>query len=1002
MKILFLSPYVPSKRAGGENFTRLLLADLARENSIDLIYYKYKDDAEYMPASDNIKVLKVLENSTWIKLWNYANHPSVHPIFAIRFNRNLLTFLKKKIEERNYDLVYLDHSQMFLYGKYLKDIPKILMAHDVMAQRYERQGNAMMRKLVLKSEGDLMRIPNSTVFSFSEKDQNIIKRLYGIDSEVTHFFLDEMVVNATPTKIEKRLVFFGKWKRADNYDGLVWFFENVYPLLDKDFKISIIGGWLPEDFKQKYVDDRVEYLGFVDNPYTLIANSIAVLSPLFSGAGVKVKVVESLACGTPVIGNDIAFEGITGGTTDFMLKADVVNDYIKLIIYASQIQIQERQAFKKTFLENYSLQSITNWLALHKKNYQNKIVMGGNNSKPLHEIYDQRSNFIIVALTGITGSGCSAFAEVMASPFEKWEELIRKPNELKADSKNKQDEVFKRKYELCYHVCEKQAEPFAIIKYRNVLLECMIEQLCKEYENNKDFYNVFIKVIKDKFDKSHSYDTGYPAVKNDFSVEELQKLGLTVELITKFREFIGKEKEDYRIHLYEIVMGDDSPFKIFCEKFYDELKERDYYAKNFFVHRLGNALRAANDVRAIVDENNKYSNDNIFTNVEKINDIVKGCHIVAPNKPRRFVIDSVRNSLEIMYLRERYNAFYMVALHNDGYEKELVTKKVSSVEHNKKRRKEIVSRIISLNEKEADTESFDNAEFYGPDIKRCVTESQIHIHYKEKGDRKRMSFYSYGEQWMKFYALILRPGLITPSRDERCMSIAYVAKFNSGCLSRQVGCTIVDKDYAVQSVGWNDPPASQLPCSLRYADELETTTCNNIFSEFEISNIEQESKNKENFVFKEKIKVDFEALCNKTKEYGLRAPYCFRTKYNEYKGNKDQVNTRSLHAEENTMLRISRNGGIGLNGGTMYVTASPCVLCSKKAFQIGIKDIVYLDPYTDIAPDLILHCGYDQPQLRPFAGAIGETYYKLYQPFIPYKDELTMFKKIMVKEGGEL
>ena len=59
----------------------------------------------------------------------------------------------------------------------------------------------------------------------------------------------------------------------------------------------------------------------------------------------------------------------------------------------------------------------------------------------------------------------------------------------------------------------------------------------------------------------------------------------------------------------------------------------------------------------------------------------------------------------------------------------------------------------------------------------------------------------------------------------------------------------------------------------------------------------------------------------------------------------------------------------------------------------GITEIVYLDPYTDIALELILMCGYDQPKLRPFMGAIGETFYKLYQPFMPYKDELALWEK---------
>ena len=48
----------------------------------------------------------------------------------------------------------------------------------------------------------------------------------------------------------------------------------------------------------------------------------------------------------------------------------------------------------------------------------------GENNYPLHEIYDQRKNFVIVALTGISGSGCSEFAELMATPFSQWTENI--------------------------------------------------------------------------------------------------------------------------------------------------------------------------------------------------------------------------------------------------------------------------------------------------------------------------------------------------------------------------------------------------------------------------------------------------------------------------------------------------------------------------------------------------------------------------------------------------
>ena len=361
-KILFLTPYVPSSRAGGENFTRLLLEELSKSNYIDLLYFRYADDPAYVCPNDNVKVVKEIINSTMLKLKNYMSYPFMHPIFSIRFNRKILKFIKKLVAANNYDLLYLDHSQMALYGKYFPNIPKILMSHDVMAQRFSRQGNALSKSLVLKGEGKLMRFPNTTVFSFSEKDRKIIRQKYAIDSRVTNFFLDDMVVKAYPTKIEKRIVFMGKWKRADNFDGIKWFFDNVYPLLDKTYRISIIGKWLPMPFVEGLKSyQNVEYLGFVDNPYQLIANSLAVISPLFSGAGVKVKVVESLACGTPVVGNEIAFEGISNEFSEFMIYAQSSKEYAEKI-NSLDINLNERHNFKEKFLNNYQKQLISNYI----------------------------------------------------------------------------------------------------------------------------------------------------------------------------------------------------------------------------------------------------------------------------------------------------------------------------------------------------------------------------------------------------------------------------------------------------------------------------------------------------------------------------------------------------------------------------------------------------------------------------------------------------------------
>lgn len=682
-------------------------------------------------------------------------------------------------------------------------------------------------------------------------------------------------------------------------------------------------------------------------------------------------------------------------------------------------------------------------------------------SIPLHQIYSQRDNFVIVALTGITGSGCSNFADMMAMDFNQWHErnLIRSYEAIsKSGSDTKQSEVFRREYLRCYMV-SRQYEPFQIIKYKNVLMLYMLKELFGKYQDVCQAVKHLSLLLAYKFHHSHQKEELHNyAVDSSFPEDKIMSWGLTERLIKKFTQVVALEKtcllkeeqgieanerESVRKMLSELFFDDE--FVHFCDSLYEEMKRRDYYSKNFFVHRLATAIRATgSSEKNYPDFKDSHNSEHVFEVVELINQIIKGYHLNAKKAKRRFVIDSVRNSLEILYLRERYNAFYMVAIHNDGHEMDLLREKVSHYADGDKL-DAICSNIADLSCEENKMDDFEHGQFFAPDLQRCVSESELHIAYsttanlirKEEELKERMveednfddselefstySFYTYGEQWMKYSALISRPGLVTPTRDERCMSIAYVAKFNSGCISRQVGCVIIDKEKAVQSVGWNDPPAPQLPCNLRdleglFAAKAEFEKSVNksdkilyrVYSKFELADSKEYPRHDEggNKIgsyrkgFCDCMRRDCsEATARKLADNGLRYAYCFRSRYNTYKGNKDAVNTRSLHAEENTMLRLARQGGMGLNGGTMYVTASPCVLCSKKAYQIGIRDIVYLDPYTDIAPDLILNCGYDIPRLRAFRGAIGGTFYKLYQPFIPYKDELKIWEEMT--KGGE-
>ncbi len=70
-----------------------------------------------------------------------------------------------------------------------------------------------------------------------------------------------------------------------------------------------------------------------------------------------------------------------------------------------------------------------------------------------------------------------------------------------------------------------------------------------------------------------------------------------------------------------------------------------------------------------------------------------------------------------------------------------------------------------------------------------------------------------------------------------------------------------------------------------------------------------------------------------------------------------------LHAEANAISKVAKSGNSS-DGATLYVTASPCIECSKLIIQAGIKRVVYKDEYrlTD-GVDLLRRAGVEVEQI---------------------------------------
>jgi len=343
--ILFITAFPPNNKSGGQIFTLNLLKELSNKYIIDLIYFSYKNHT----VDENLSVNSV--TSFDVSNINCFRSFTKHPIFTRRFNKAILQYLNNVISR--YDIVFFDYTQVGLYSLYLKHPCKVIRCHDVMAQKFSRK-DKIFKSWVKHTENKILKSVHK-IFVLTDKDADIVKKEYNFEAYFTHERIREFDFYDF-TETDKTFVFFGLWSRPENLDSLIWFIRNVLPLVKTDIgiKFTVIGDGLSEKLIKKYISpkENIEYLGFVDEPLDIIYKSRALIAPLFTGAGVKVKVIDAFTVGTPVIGTEITFEGLPF-MEDLTLLANEPEKYAEIINNFSALSAKEKQKRAQIFRQLY-------------------------------------------------------------------------------------------------------------------------------------------------------------------------------------------------------------------------------------------------------------------------------------------------------------------------------------------------------------------------------------------------------------------------------------------------------------------------------------------------------------------------------------------------------------------------------------------------------------------------------------------------------------------------
>ena len=337
-KILWISrraPYDRVAHAGGQIHNYLLKKFKKKENEdVYLISFASEDvvpflDLEKYNIPSNIAVISSKKNVSYLlkKFFSLLFFPTILLGFdSFWYVRHaFLASLKYKRKYGSPDVVVLQWTEMVNQIIWLKKLfpnaKYVSIEEDVSFLRKKRHLDTSsffsrpVKKILFhffKQIEILSLNLSDLVVVNNEKDKNLIVNEVGKKDKlfVCHPYFQNMR-DVERKNIGKDLLFYGAMSRFDNYQSAIWFLENVFPELEPlGFRFYVVGNSPHESLKKYNNGKNVFVTGFVDDVIPYFERSLCLVAPLVTGAGIKIKVLEAMSVGLPVLTNEIGIEGI--------------------------------------------------------------------------------------------------------------------------------------------------------------------------------------------------------------------------------------------------------------------------------------------------------------------------------------------------------------------------------------------------------------------------------------------------------------------------------------------------------------------------------------------------------------------------------------------------------------------------------------------------------------------------------------------------------------------
>jgi hypothetical protein len=360
--ILFISPDNPFlKRSGGQVFD---FATIMRLSKIFIVHVAIVADEQVVEQYDNVVIHYLSRRFERIGTLRgkfefffqlfFVPLPRASSLIAISENVELL---EEVIRKNDINLVVYNHLESIaLVNLSVKN--KVLIHHNnegKLAEALARKEKLILKKLFYFIESYKIRLLEKTLkdnllhhFALSADE---VEEISVMANAACALFPVQIGSEVLEYKNEEDFIYiFGNWDYLPTREGL----EYIIDFLGRTkhpIKLKVSGYCSSEEFVGKlHGISQIEYLGFVSEQTvkSLLNTASITIIPIFSGAGVKIKLVEALECNACILTTKKALEGLP--SLDLLEQAvelfddlDKLSAKIELLLHDNQKRVSLRK-----------------------------------------------------------------------------------------------------------------------------------------------------------------------------------------------------------------------------------------------------------------------------------------------------------------------------------------------------------------------------------------------------------------------------------------------------------------------------------------------------------------------------------------------------------------------------------------------------------------------------------------------------------------------------------